>query len=157
MLVHCKQTQVHMQRGSTIENDTVFGVICQLPLLREEFRIAKLTFHSETCGTGRLHVGLCPALLVFLYFGVTIPDYQLPYTRLESHKIALKTSIYRFRPGLRPIISRWGSLRRSPRPSSWLGDRINFYHYLHRHSRPIFRLPEKETIFWIAVSFHRSF
>jgi len=35
VLVHCKLTQVHMPRGSTIESDTVFGVTCQLPLLRE--------------------------------------------------------------------------------------------------------------------------
>ena len=47
VLVHCKLTQVHMPRGSTIGSDTVFGVICQLPLLREEFRIATLTFHSD--------------------------------------------------------------------------------------------------------------
>jgi len=33
--------------GSTIESDTVFVVICQLPLLREEFGIATLTFHSD--------------------------------------------------------------------------------------------------------------
>jgi len=36
-----------MPRGSTIESDTVFGVTCQLPLLREEFGIATLTFHSD--------------------------------------------------------------------------------------------------------------
>jgi len=42
-----KLTQVHMPRGSTIESDTVFGVTCQLPLLREEFGIATLTFHSD--------------------------------------------------------------------------------------------------------------
>ena len=47
VLVHCKLTQVHIPRGSTIESDTVFGVICQLPLLREEFGIATLTFHSD--------------------------------------------------------------------------------------------------------------
>ena len=49
MIVHCKLTQVHMPRGSTstIESDTVFGVICQLPLLREEFGRATLTFHSD--------------------------------------------------------------------------------------------------------------
>ena len=29
------------------ENDTVFGVIYQLPLLREEFRIPKLAFHTD--------------------------------------------------------------------------------------------------------------
>ena len=45
--IQCKLTHVHMPRGSTIENNTVFGVICQLPLLREEFRIPKLTFHSD--------------------------------------------------------------------------------------------------------------
>ena len=37
----------HMPRGSAIENNIVFGVICQLPLLREEFEIATLTFHSD--------------------------------------------------------------------------------------------------------------
>jgi len=47
VIVHCKLTQAHMPHGSTIDNDTVFGVICQLPLLREEFRIAKLTFDSD--------------------------------------------------------------------------------------------------------------
>ena len=36
-----------MPRGSTIESDTVFGVTCQLPLLREEFGIATLTFHLD--------------------------------------------------------------------------------------------------------------
>ena len=47
VLVHCKLTQVHMPRGSTIKSDTLYGVTCQLPLLREEFGIATLTFHSD--------------------------------------------------------------------------------------------------------------
>jgi len=61
-----------MPRGSAIENDTVFGVICQLPLLREEFRIPKLTFYTRTCGAGRPHVGLCPALLVIIFYSPAI-------------------------------------------------------------------------------------
>jgi len=44
VLVHCKLTQVHTPRGSGYR----FGVICQLPLLRREFRLPKLTFHSDT-------------------------------------------------------------------------------------------------------------
>jgi len=47
VLVHCKLAQVYMPRGSTIENDTVLGVIRHRRLLREEFRISKLTFHSD--------------------------------------------------------------------------------------------------------------
>ena len=35
-----------------------------LPLPREEFRQLKFILHSEYCGDGRPHVGLCPAPLV---------------------------------------------------------------------------------------------
>ena len=62
MLVHCKLTQVHMPRSSTIENDTVFGVTCQLPLLREEFVIPTLTFHSDLRRRAASHRALpCPS------------------------------------------------------------------------------------------------
>ena len=47
MLVHFTLTQVYMPRGSAIENDTVFGVIRHRRLLREAFRISKLTFQSD--------------------------------------------------------------------------------------------------------------
>jgi len=40
--VHCKLMQIHTPRGSRI-----LFLIRQLPLLREEFRISKLTFHSD--------------------------------------------------------------------------------------------------------------
>ena len=51
-----------MPRGSTIESDTVFGVTCQLPLLREEFGIATLTFHSDMRRRAALRRALpCPS------------------------------------------------------------------------------------------------
>jgi len=62
VLVHCKLTQVHMPHGSMIESDTVFGVICQLPLLRQEFGIAILTFHSDLRRQAALRRALpCPS------------------------------------------------------------------------------------------------
>ena len=44
VLVHCKLTQFHVPRGSRAR---FFGVIRQVALLGEVFRIPKLTFHSE--------------------------------------------------------------------------------------------------------------
>jgi len=44
VLVHSKLTQFHMPCGSRARFS---GVIRQVALLREEFRIPKLTFHSE--------------------------------------------------------------------------------------------------------------
>jgi len=76
----------------------LFGVIHQLPLLRGEFRLPKLTFHSDLrqCGAGTPHVGLCHALLVhdvfassrlsslFFFFSLSSLSYSLPFIRLEG-------------------------------------------------------------------------
>jgi len=43
--VHCKLTQVHTPRGSSIQ--LIYVVIRHLPLLQEEFRIPKLALHSD--------------------------------------------------------------------------------------------------------------
>jgi len=57
--------------------DTVFGIICQVALLREVFRIAKLTFYSDLWrrAVSPSHVWLCHALLVFLTFGLKLPNH----------------------------------------------------------------------------------
>jgi len=61
-----------------------------------------------------------PGYIFFVFFGVIIPDSDLPKctkTRLKWHKIAHKTSKHRFRLGLRPRPPGWGAyLRRSPDP-----------------------------------------
>ena len=55
--------------GDEIESDTVFGVICQLPLLREEFEIATLTFHSDSRRRAASRRALpCPSSYNYCYF-----------------------------------------------------------------------------------------
>ena len=66
MLVHCKLTQGPY---ATWFWDTVFGVICQLPFLWEEFRQSKLIVHSELRRRAASRRALpCPSsLFIYLY------------------------------------------------------------------------------------------
>jgi len=63
-----------MPRGSTIESDIVFGVICQLPLLQEEFGIATLTFHSDLRrrAASRWALSCRSSYLFFLQIAITL-------------------------------------------------------------------------------------
>jgi len=62
------------------------GVIRHVALLREEFRLPKLTVHS-TCGAGRPHVGLCAALLVF--FRHAFSEIPRPIALKPCHMIGI--------------------------------------------------------------------
>jgi len=60
-----------------------FGIIHQMPLPREEFRIPKLTFHSDL-RRRRPHVGLCHALLVYFLNGGRLTSWILPKVKFDG-------------------------------------------------------------------------